>query len=422
MSFWKKLLGGDFDSNRAEGDEHFDAHRFGEAKLAYERAIDKAKPEDASRLETLRVRIRDCRAALAEVQATRAQSCLEQGEVEAAIEALESAIEVSDDPDARERYRKRIDEMHAVDARMAAEAPGEASDDDRYEVLSAEWEDDQIDEYERYGERFRSAYLSLHESPSEDSVARALETLRDLAREHEGEARYVFLEIGRAELRLGKREEGIESLRRFLASLPEDVGEVSRVHAHFALADTYLDAKDEAAAQKQLEAAAEAVPDLTAGHLRLGQFLRSRGKHEEAARALAEAARTMGEIRPDVRVIREIGLNQIGLGREDEAIETLESVVQLQAAHDSLDLDPQTAIALAGLYEKRGDPGHAADLFRHLVRGSDVTNHFAYHRQAARLLLAAGKTATAREHLVKARELAPDDAARESLDELSKGT
>jgi tetratricopeptide (TPR) repeat protein len=418
MSFWKKILGGDFASHRATGDEHFQGGRFGEAKLAYDRALDKARNEPAEAVEAVRERVRACRRALAEGHAQRVATCIEQDDPEAAIEALESAIEVSDDPEAKDRYRRRIDELHAQEARTGAEVPGEASEEDRYEVLSADWEEEQLDEYDGYGEAFRHAYLSLHENPSDESATAALAAFREMAEKAGARARFVYLEIGRAELRLGRRDEGIASLRTFLDRLPEELGETSRVHAHFALADAYLEAKDEGAAERELVAATEAAPDLTAGHLRLGQFLRLRGRCQEAVSPLEEAARTMGEVRPDVRVLREIGLNQIGLGDENAAMDTLDGVVQLQATQDNLDLDPPSAVALAALYEKRGDPGRAADLYRHLARGSDIENHFQYHRQAARLLAAAGNRKQAHEYVVKARELAPDDEARRSLDEI----
>jgi len=418
MSFFKRLLGGDFDSNRAEADQHFGAERWGEAKLAYERALGKGKAAPEEARSTITARIAECRRHLAAAHADRGEAALAAGEIETAVEAFESAIEVAPDPDAKERYRKRIDQLHAADARFAAESPGDASEEDRYEVLSAEWDDEQLDEYEAYGETFPAAYLAIHEAPDNEQVEKALAVLQVFATEHPEGSKYLHLEIGRALLRLGRREEGAEAMRKLLAALPEDRGERARIHAHVALAEVAMEQNDDAGAEKELRAAADVSPDQTAGHLRLGQFLRLRGRHQEAAEALEDAARTMGELRPDVRVLREIGLNLAALGDEDTAIETLEGIVQIQAAQDNLDLDPPSAIALAGLYEKRGDAERAADFYRHLAKGSDVAHHFEYHRAAARLLRAAGKEPLAREHLVKARELAPDDAARAAVDEL----
>lgn len=418
MSFFKRLLGGDFDSNRVEGDEHFAKERWGEAKLSYERALAKGKsaPEDAK--GALAARIVECRRKLAAVLAERGEVALAAGELETAVEAFEGAIDVAPDEADKERYRKLVDRLHAADARAAAENPGDASEDDRYEVLSADWDDEQLDEYESYGDEFKAAYLAIHEAPDTEQVGKALESMQALAAAHPDDACYLHLEIGRALLRLGRREEGALALRKLLAELPEDEGDRARIHAHVALAEVAIEAKDDEEAERELRAAADVAPDLTAGHLRLGQFLRVRGRHQEAAEALESAARTMGELRPDVRVLREIGLNQAALGDEETALETLEGIVQLQAAQDNLDLDPATAIALAGLHEKRGDPERAADFYRHLAKGSDVAHHFEYHREAARLLRVAGKQALAREHLVKARETAPDDAARASVDEL----
>lgn len=418
MSFFKRLLGGDFDSNRGEGDEHFAAQRWGEAKLAYERALAKGKAAPEETKSLLTARITECRTKLAVAHAERAETLLAAGEIEAAVEALESAIDVSPDAADKERYRKGIDRLHAADARAAAENPGDASEDDRFEVLSAQWDDEQLDEYEAYGEPFKGAYLLLHEAPDSAEAGKALEAFQALAAEHAETVCFLHLEIGRALLRLGRKEEGVASLRKLLETLPAEVGDVARIQAHVLLAEVAMEAEDHATAEQELRAAAEVAPDLTAGHLRLGMYLRLRGRHAEAAESLQEAARTMSELRPDVSVLREIGLNLVALGDEENALETLEGIVQIQAAQDNLDLDPATALALAGIYEKRGDPERAADIFRHLANGSDVAHHFQYHRDAARLLKAAGKGDLARKHLVKARELAPDDAGRAAVDEL----
>jgi hypothetical protein len=84
-------------------------------------------------------------------------------------------------------------------------------------------------------------------------------------------------------------------------------------------------------------------------------------------------------------------------------------VVTQLTARQHLDLPPEGALRLAELHEKNGNQVRALDLYILLSAGSDVANHFAYHRQAARLMIETGHDADARRMLARALELAPDD-------------
>jgi hypothetical protein len=95
----------------------------------------------------------------------------------------------------------------------------------------------------------------------------------------------------------------------------------------------------------------------------------------------------MGQMRPDVKVIREMGMTYLAKGARREAKETFMSVVEHFASkgeHDAI--DGPSALALAKMHEEDGDYDLAADLMRHLAAGQDVDNHFAYNLEAARLL------------------------------------
>ena len=106
----------------------------------------------------------------------------------------------------------------------------------------------------------------------------------------------------------------------------------------------------------------------------------------------------------------ELGLAHAALDQHARAIEVLEDVVSHLGARLGRDLPPDCVLPLAELHEKAGNRVRALDLYSLLAAGSDVSNHFAYHRHAARLMRELGHGADARRMLQRASELAPDDA------------
>ena len=183
------------------------------------------------------------------------------------------------------------------------------------------------------------------------------------------------------------------------------------------LAQMLVDRGDLDEAEAELRALVELLPDKPGPYVVLGSFLRSRGRAEEALGVLEDGQRFMGEIRPDMRVPREIGLTLAVLDRVDEAIESLRAVVTYQAAQGDFNFDPVAAVPLAELYEKAGEPERAADIYRHLAAGTHAEGHFVYNFRAGRLLSAAGQTALARRHLARAAELAADPEAKAAVAE-----
>ena len=61
MGLFGKLFGGSFDDGRKEADALFDAKKYGEAKLAYDRALDKRKGAREDDVVHCLARVRACR-------------------------------------------------------------------------------------------------------------------------------------------------------------------------------------------------------------------------------------------------------------------------------------------------------------------------------------------------------------------------
>jgi tetratricopeptide (TPR) repeat protein len=401
-----KIFGGDFASKRAEADAHFDAARFGEAKLGYEAAIAKAREVPAAEVDGVRDRIALCKKRLAQQHLDAARRHADDGDRDAAFERLATAAELAPDDETREAVKAARDAIARAEAREEA-APDEVSEEEIYDVVAGTWEEEQLDEYEEYGDAIRPIVLALQEGKGEESLG-AIETLLAVS----PDACYLHFEHGRALLQAGRKQEGAVALRRFVSLLDADEGGRVRASAHDALARLAIEAGDDASAEAELRACLAALPEDVEPPVLLARFFRRRGRHDEALEFAEDAVEKMGTIRPHLGAMRELGLALAGKGDRDRAIEVLESAVEIYAGNDDFDFDPEFATTLARLHEENGDPAHAADFYRHLAAGSDHANHHAYNLEAGRLLAMAGKTVDARRYLARAVELAPDEAAR----------
>jgi tetratricopeptide (TPR) repeat protein len=399
------MFGGDFASRVAEGDGHFERERWGEAKLAYEGAVSRAKEVPAADVDRVRQRIEVCRTHLSKKHLADAKRLADEGDRDGALDRLATAAELAPTDELRAEVQETKDALDRAEAR--AEAGDEVGEDELYEVLSGTWEDEQLDEYEAYGDAIRPIILGLHEGKGEEALA-AIDALLAAA----AEPCYLHFERGRALLLVGRKEEAAQALRKFLELLEPDEAPRVRAGAHDALARIAIDAGDDAAAEKELHLCVDALPDDVEPLVLLARFLRKRDRKDEALEAAEQAVEKMGTIRPHLPAMRELGLALSAKGDDDQAIEVLEGAVGLYAANDDFDFDPEFAVTLARLHEKKGDPAHAADFYRHLAAGSDRPNHFRYNMEAGRLLQTAGRTADARRYYSRAIELAPDDAAK----------
>jgi tetratricopeptide (TPR) repeat protein len=409
VSFFKKLFGGgSFEDERAEGDRLYEAGAFQEARIAYQRALDRPKDAAEDALERCRSRIAECLDRMAEARIEEAARLTEEGNVELAEAELRNAIETAASEEIARRGRRALEALEQADALRQAEVPDEMSDEDRWALLTGNWENEQLDEYDELGEPFRDAMLALHDGRVEEARA-ALEAMVD------EDACYLWLEIGRARVLAEDVAGAEEALRTFLEALDEDEGGEARLSAHAELASLRDREGDEEGAMAELEAAMEAFPDDPRPFYLMGRYLRSKGHDAEAADVIEAALPLLDEDRPDWRFFEEIGLAKAALDEDEEAAMYLDRVIAFfvqvrrpDAPH--VDFPPVTAVARAKLHEKAGELEKAADLYRALAHGSDREGHLAYHREAARILLALELVDEGRRMLTRALALAEEDA------------
>lgn len=416
MSFLKKMFGvRSAEELRDEALALFDRGDYGAAKLSFEKALEKSGGAPADVRAELRDHVDECCDAIAEGRIEEARRLLADGHEDLARAELEGAMETAVDRDVVKEARAVIEQLEAERAvEEAAAVDREMTDEERLAVIAGSWEEAQAEEYDEYGEPLTDALLALQDEDAQE----ALELLEGLLEEAE-EARYLWLEIARARLLSDDLEGGEEALAEFIDALEPDEGGEARLAAHVQLARLADERDDFDAALEQYQAAVEALDGDPRPYLAMGNFLRLKELPEQAVEVLEMAASLMSQVRPDWRVLMELGLAQKEVGSDEEAMASLEAVVDIFATNEYLDFPPAPVVALAELCEKNDNLVRAADLYRRLCQGSDVANRAHYYREAGRLLAEVDQIDEARKMLQRGRALLADedDDGRAAIDE-----
>jgi tetratricopeptide (TPR) repeat protein len=416
MSLLGKLFGKrTLEQERAHADELFAAGEFGSAKLAYERTQDLAR-ELPEVKQALTLQIDACRDAIAKRRIGEAETLIGQGNLVFAREELQGAMETAA---SRELILQAEQRLQSLETRQRHEEraaeDGETSDEDRFEVISGSFDDDQYNEYTAHGEPMKRALLALHDG----RIPEARKELEALI-EHADGPRYVWFELGRARLADGATDEGTDALRKFLATLHPEEGGDARLIAHMELAQLVHAKGDFDGAVAHYEQALEALPDDPRPYLAMANFFRREQLFDEAIEVLEAALASRDEAAPDFRLWLELGLALADSGRDELAIVQLERVIEFLARRNQRELPAEGMLRLAMLYEKSERPARALDLFTLLADGSERQNAFAYELEAARLMQSLGLSAEARRMLQRAREDAPaDEAVKKRIEELA---
>jgi tetratricopeptide (TPR) repeat protein len=406
MSLIKRMFGLQSPEEiRAEADALFERGEYGSAKLAYERALDKAKGDSGELHDSLTQRIQACKDGIAEGRIAEAERQLELGERDLARDELEGALEVAVDPEVVAGAQRLLDRMdHEQTAEPTAEPETEQSDEERLALLAARWEEPQAEEYERYGEELDRALLALEDGRA-DEARQLLESLVQRA-EH---PRYLWIEVARARLQQEDRDGGIEALRTFLRTLAPREGGDTRMSVHMQLAHLADERGDFDGAVAEFEAAIETWNTDPRPYLLLGRYLRSKEHFEEAVEVLQSALELIDTAQPDWSALQELGLAQADAGHTAEATGTLERVLKILGPQ-RLQIALPAIEKLATLHEKQGQLERAADLCRTLAQSHEAEQRPYYQVQAARLLSELELPDEARRMLQRASALLEEDA------------
>lgn len=414
MSFLKKMFGGKSHDERMQDAERlFAEQRYGEAKLEFERAL-AAKGQTVLSTERAALRVVECCNAIANARLVQAKKHIREGERELAEAELDGATEVAHDPAILLECQNLRDALVVRKATETVEATSEITDEDKLALIEGGWEEEQAEEYDRYDERLTKGLMCLLRGEFKEAHE-LLAALEQTAKQ----PAYLWLEIARCRLMSEDKTGGIEALKTFLSRIGPDEGGNARLSAHLELARLHDEEGRHEEALAEYENAVESMPEDPRPYIVLGRYLRTRGVPTEAVEVMRAALPVMGELRPEWRVLEELGLALKDAGETAEAIERLESVIGIFMAQRQVDFPPETARALAELSEKNGRLERAADLYRHLAEGSNREAQLDYLLEAARLLDALNLPGERRKILLKAQAAAVQRGATEIAEKMA---
>lgn len=235
MGFLDIFRGKNPEQHEEQGDLHFMASAFGEAKLEYQAALEKRRKAMSNdmKIPLLQHKIKQCMEALAKGHKKQGDELIKAGYFDDAREYYTLAIDLTQD-------KVLIGELEAglgnIESRQAEEYWEEMPDSDEQEHETVvESQPESIDEYSTalynslpddireayisYGANFNRGYIALNQGQFDiaaDELSRALEEYP----EPEGRIR---LELATAYLNLKRYEEARALLEEFIAHHPDEL-------------------------------------------------------------------------------------------------------------------------------------------------------------------------------------------------------
>ena len=420
MAIFKWMKGGTFAEHKNEGERLFKSGDFGEARMAFQRALKKSKNSDENEVAAVREKLAECAHQLAMKRLETARELFRDGEIDRAYETLDDVLLICDAPDVAAAVEKCGKEFDEAELQAAENGESDLTDDDLLAVIAGSWSPEMAAEFAEYPESFHAALVKAHDGNAKEAVRMldAVETEIALS-----DACYFFLEKARLQLASDDLDGAEASVKKFIDKAQDgEADEVSEIWVAWQMLATIHTIRENFDdAEQALMKSYRAAPDNHVPMLHLGVFLRERGELERAKQSLKNAMDTMGAMHPDMRVLRELGLTYLEMNARHEAIDCFKSVL----AHNSHTVgheqyDPDAAIPLAKIYEEDGKLQEASDIYRHLANGYDTQNHFSYNLEAARLLMAqnAGDDLVG-QYLESADLLARTAEQREALERLT---
>ncbi|MCJ7829827.1 MAG: hypothetical protein MUP74_00425, partial [Desulfobacterales bacterium] len=289
MSLLKLFSGPSPEKLEEKGDALFAAGHWGQAKLAYERSLDKRQKrsgQDTEAHRRLAERIRETVNALAREHRQTAQNLIEGGYFDEARDLLTLAAEVTADP----LFKAELDaQLHAlaiprnhpngpepIDSSYGLEdsepLSDEASEDEYFLALCGTLPEEVRDAYLAYGEDFKSGYIALNRGDFQT----AAESLSLAMAQNPQPESYIPLELASAWLNLDRSAEARELLENFLEHHPE------ALPAYQLLCEIHWEAEDFARVDALLTSLPAELAESVAVVLLKGETLLRAGRHADA--------------------------------------------------------------------------------------------------------------------------------------------
>jgi tetratricopeptide (TPR) repeat protein len=327
MSLLDIFFGSSAQKLENKGDALFEAGFRGQAKQAYERALDKLKtnagqtPEDHHRIME---KIRRTTEALAREHQQNAENYLEGGYFDEAHRLLALAHELSSDQQVKKEIERKLRDIklqnrqdtldNSIDyfyglenddddiENNVPEFSEEISEDEEFVALCNTLPDDVGIAYHSYGQEFKTGYVALNQGDFQSAIEHLQHALADNPQPDS----YIPLELATAYLNLDQTDQAQTLLENFMAYHPE------ALPAYQLLCEIYWEQKDFSKVEALLASVPEKLEDTIAVVLLKGKtlyqsgnyeearsfykgFLETYGWHEAIARELAKVCEILGE-------------------------------------------------------------------------------------------------------------------------------
>lgn len=416
MSLLERLMGATPEKQEHKGDRLMAAGRWGEAKLAYESALDKIVKRSGNsghRQNQLTVKIRQARQALARDHWQQARDLMDGRYWAEAREMLTLAIEVSTDQDFQRTLEQALRDLEGryfeVDAHettvrgterraSSAEQSPATGDDDYFLALCHTLPSPVGQAYQRYGDDFKRGYIALNRGAFENA-ARHLEEAHKARPEPDS---YIPLELATAYLNLNRQSEAHDLLDPFRRHHPE------ALPAYQLLCEIYWDQENFEKALALLDALPTDLTASVAAVLLRGETLTRAGKRESARRHYHGFIETHGW---NTKVAHKLALICLDLQDTDRARELYRGIID-RCRGCGARIDPRIRHEYAELCfaESRYD---TALLETYLTLVQEIpTNAARYYRRAAHIYAHQGHDHEARRFRDFARQAEANTADR----------
>ncbi len=397
-------------------DAYMAAGEYGAAKVEFERALEKAGkkfPEKAALIRRLDEKVQNAKESLAGAHVQEAEELIRSGELAAAGDLLNLALELSGGDSQKAQIRKKIQALRQLRTkpaetpeknqeknpanntdRPAAEplnpeagsrSEAVSSDEDaHFHILVSTLAEDQQEAYEGYGRSFRKGYIALNQGDFQTAV----EKFREAIAENPSAGTWIPLELATAYINLLEPQKARETVEAYIRENPESL------RAYQLLSDIYWEMGDYDAAVELLSSCPDALKQNLLIPVLLGETHYQAGRYK-AARDVFEASRRQFG---DEEIIRR------ALAKTYEAMGELDAARSLYAemikgcAGCGVRVDPFIKSRFAELSFQAGDSStRILEMFLSLVQ-EDPDNRKAYYDRIGRIYEAGGNSAEARRY------------------------
>jgi tetratricopeptide (TPR) repeat protein len=301
MGLFKLFAGKSPADYERKGDAFAQGENWGEAKLAFESALEKSAaqlPADREMHHRLQEKLTNSKEALALNHRRDAGAMMEAGDMEGARELLALAMDLTADAPLQAALARQIDqmalqEMPEIHLRTADPAtrlndievdPVEKDADGQFDILLGTLPQKIRQEYRSYGYHFKHGYLALNQGAFEQAV----EHLSQAAEANPEPHSLVPLELATAHVNLGQTADARALLEKLVRHQPD------LLPAFQLLCEVYWSQQAYTMAMDLLDDLPPELAESMAAYLLKGETLLQASRYEEARSFFQELMETYG--------------------------------------------------------------------------------------------------------------------------------